>query len=111
MSHICGVINLVKKENKIDIFDWMRAGVVFLLMLPFLIIGAILIVIYTFIDKRDLNKCEHWKECPWYNDKSVTCNEDFGMAYGYNRYGGCFESVKKRKEELKEQGKALRRLR
>ena len=113
MSLICGVINLEKEESeekKEGIIDWIRIIIVMLLFLPFLIIGAILIFIYIILEGRDW-KCKHWKECSWYNPKNITCNEDMGMYSGFDKPAGCFISVSERKEELKKQGKVLRRLR
>lgn len=114
MSLICGVINLEKEESeekKEGILDWIRIMLILIIIAPLLIIGGIFVIILALITGSKWRDCEHWRECPWYNPKSSTCNEDMGMYSGFDKPAGCFISVSERKEELKKQGKLLRRLR
>jgi hypothetical protein len=118
VSHIYGVISLEKKENKViieknsaDILDYIKAGIFLLIALPFIIISFVFVAILAFLTHGGYKKCQHWRECPWYNEKDRTCVEDMGMYHNYDKPSGCYHSISEKKEELKKQGKKLRKLR
>lgn len=114
MFHICGVISLGKKdseEEKEGILDWIRIVLLMIIILPFLIIGGLIVAIYAILEGRNWRKCSHWRECPLYNPKDITCNDEFGMYSGFDKPSGCYISIDEKKAKLKIQGKKLRRLR
>lgn len=113
MSHTYGVINLERKEHKeIQVQRVKKEGTIELIvaalaMIIFLPLGIVWFVLAI----TDNNKCKHWRECPWYKKGDHTCTKDQGMYYNFNSPGGCYLEVEKRKEELRKQGKILRKLR
>jgi hypothetical protein len=110
VSHIYGVINLEKREikevkvKKEGVIEYIIMGILMIVLFPLIIPGIILVI-------TDKNKCKHWRECPLYRKSDSVCNKDQGMYYDYDRPGGCYYNIEQRKEELKQQGKRLRRLR
>jgi hypothetical protein len=93
------------------VIDWIKSIIFLIILIPILIIGGIFVLFLAILTGPNWKRCTHWKECPWYEWNSYTCNEDFGMAYGYGRPGGCYIRMDERKKELNKEDKKLRRLR
>jgi len=117
---ICGVINLAKKESNnfeerdMNIWDYLRIAffaILFIILIPLFILGAVILVVMGLLFHKYWNRCDHWRECPWYNPRDGTCMEYGGFFYDYDRPAGCYRTMQDKKETLKKKGKALKRIR